>query len=80
MQQPDQYLEHPYLSASHPLLQNLHWLPVNRQILHKVAALCYTSLSGSGHQYLSDLTHVYSPTRSLRSFSGTRILSTPMSY
>ena len=25
-----------------PLLQNLHWLPVDRRILHKVAALCHT--------------------------------------
>ena len=52
-----------------PLLQNLHWLPVNRRILHKVAALCHTSLSGSGPQYLSDLTHVNTPARSLHSSS-----------
>ena len=44
-----------------PLLQNLHWLPVNRRTIHKVAALCHTSLSGSGPQYLSDLTYVYIP-------------------
>ena len=74
MQQPDQYLENPDLSTSH---QNLHWLPVNRRTLHKVAALCHSSLSGSGPQYLSDLTHVYTPTRSLRSSSDTRTLSTP---
>ena len=60
-----------------PLLQNLHWLPVNRRISHKVPALCYTSLSGSGLQYLSDLIHVYTPARSLRSSSDTHILSTP---
>ena len=60
-----------------PLLQNLQWLPVNRRILHKVAALCHSSLSGSGPQYLSDPTHVYTPARSLRSSSDTRILSTP---
>ena len=56
-----------------PLLQNLHCLPVNRRILNKVAALCHTSLSGSGPQYLSDLTHVHIPTRSLRFSSDTRI-------
>ena len=60
-----------------PLLQNLHWLPVNRRILHKVAALCHSSLSGSGPQYLSDLTHVYTPARSLRFSLDTHILSTP---
>ena len=60
-----------------PLLQNLHWLPVNRRTLHKVAALCHSSLSGSGPQYLSDLTHVYTPATSLHSSSDTGILSTP---
>ena len=60
-----------------PLLQNFHLLPLNRRTLHKVAVLCHTSLAGSGFQYLSDLTHVYTPARSLRSSSDTRILSTP---
>ena len=70
MQQPDQYFKH-----ISPLLQNLHhWLPVNKRILHKVAALCHTSLSGSGPQYLSDLIHVYTPARSLHSSSDSRIL------
>ena len=59
-----------------PLLQNLHWLPVNRRTLHKVAALCHSSLSGSGPQYSSDLTHAYTPARSLRSSADTSILST----
>ena len=42
-----------------------------------VVALCHTSLSGSGPQYLSGLTHVYTAARFLRSSSDTRILSTP---
>ena len=29
-----------------PLLQNLHWLPVHKGILHTVVALCHTTLSG----------------------------------
>ena len=74
MRQPDQYLEHPDLSTSH---HSSRTLPVNRRTLHKVAALCHFSLSGSGPQYLSDLTHVYTPARSLRSSSDTHILSTP---
>ena len=60
-----------------PLLQNLHCLPVNRRTIHKVAALFYSSLSGSGLQYVSDHTHFYTPARSLRSSSDIRILSTP---
>ena len=67
----------PRAEQTSPLIQNLHWLPVNRRTLHKVAALCHTSLSGSGPQYLSDLTHVYTPSRFSRSSSDTRILSTP---
>ena len=59
MQQPNQYLEHPDLSTFHHFLQNLHWLFVNKRILHKFAALCHTLLFGSGPQYLPDLTHVY---------------------
>ena len=60
-----------------PLFQNLHWLPVNSRTLHKVTALCHSSISGSGPQYLSDLTHVYTPATSLHSSSDTGILSTP---
>ena len=59
------------------LCYSSYLLPVNRRTLHKVAALCHSSLSGSGPQYLSDLTHVYTPSRSLHSSSDTRILSTP---
>ena len=47
------------------------------RILHKVAALCHTSLFGSGTQYLSDLTQVYTLARSLRFSSDTHILRTP---
>ena len=59
-----------------PLLHSLYWLPVHRRILHKVAALCNTSLSDSGPQYLSDHSHMYIAARSLHSSSDTRILST----
>ena len=46
-------------------------------IIFKVDAVCHTSTSGFGPQYLSDLTHVYTPARFLRSSSDTHILSTP---
>ena len=78
MRQRDQFLEHPDLSTSHHSSRTFtHWLPVNRRTLYKVAALCHSSLSGFDPQYLSHLTHVYTPDRSLRSSSDTRILSTP---
>ena len=56
-----------------PLLQNLQWLPVNRRTLDKVAALCYTSLSGFSLQYLSDFTHVYTHAKFLRSSLDTHL-------
>ena len=59
-----------------PLLQKLHWLPVYNRILYKISALCHNSPSGSGPQYLSDHSPVYTPARSLRSSSDTRITST----
>ena len=76
MRQPDQYLEHPDLSTSHHSSRTFTgYLSIGEP--YKIAALCHTSLSGSGPQYLSDLTHVYTPSRSLRSSSDTCILSTP---
>ena len=73
IRQPDQYLEHPDLSTSHHSSRTFTGCLSNSRTLHKVAALCHTSLSGSGPQYLSDLTHVYTPSRSLRSSSDTSI-------
>ena len=76
MRQPDQYLEHPDLSTSHHSSRTFTgYLSIGEsytRLLH-----CHSSLSGSGPQYLCDLTHAYTPARSLRSSSDTRILSTP---
>jgi hypothetical protein len=60
-----------------PLLQKLHWLPISCRIEHKISSLCYNSISGTGPQYLSDLTQVYTSSRCLRSSSDTRILKIP---
>ena len=60
-------LQKPRSEHISPLLQNLHWLPVNKRIVHTFASLCHTSLSGSDPQYLSDLTHVYTSSRSWHS-------------
>ena len=37
-----------------PLLRKLHWLPISCRTEHKISSLCYSSLSGTGPQYLSD--------------------------
>ena len=77
MRQPDQCLEHPDLNTSHHSSRTFTGYLSIGEPYTKVAALCHSSLSGSGPQYFSDLTHVYTPARSLRSSSDTRILSTP---
>ena len=48
-----------------PLLFDLHWLPISNRIQYKAPP------------YLSELLHFYSPSRSLRSASDTRIFRVP---
>ena len=47
----------------------LHWLPVKFRVVYKIAVLTFKCLNGLAPQYLSDLIHVYVPSRSLRSAS-----------
>ena len=57
-----------------PLLQQLHWLPISERIKYKTAYMCYNAITGSAPSYLSELQRLYSPSRSLRSSSDTRML------
>ena len=59
---------------STPVLEKLHWLPISERIKYKVACMCFSAISGSGPAYLSELLHVYTPSRTLRSSSDTRML------
>ena len=59
---------------STPLLEKLHWLPISERIKYKVACMCFSAINGSGPAYLSEMLHVYSPSRTLRSSSETRML------
>ena len=54
-----------------PLLQQRHWLPISERIKYKTP--CNT-ITGSAPSYLSELLHLYSPARCLRSSSDTRML------
>ena len=56
------------------LLEKLHWLPIAERIKYKVACMCFSAINGSGPAYLSDPLHVYTPCRTLRSSSNTRML------
>jgi len=74
--QPGQYLEHPDLSTSHHSTRTFTGCLYISEICTRYSALCHNSPSGSGPQYLSDHFPVYTPARSLRSSSDTRITST----
>ena len=59
---------------STPLLEKLHWLPISEHIKYKVTYMCCSAISGCGPAYLSELLHVYTPSRTVRSSSDTRML------
>ena len=67
----DLFSWHSVTTTQH-LLEKLHWLPISERIKYKVACMCF--ISGSGPAYLSELLHVYTPSRTLRSSSDTRML------
>ena len=60
-----------------PLLNQLHWLPVSQRIQYKVLSLCYKSVNNSAPAYLSNVLHIYTPSRSLRSASDPLCLRIP---
>ena len=59
---------------STPLLEKLHWLPISERIKYKVACMCFHAINGSGPTYLSELLHIYTPSRTRRSSSDSRVL------
>ena len=60
-----------------PLLTKLHWLPVEKRIIYKIATLSHRCLNGLAPSYLSELLTPYTPSRQLRSSSGTTRLIVP---
>ena len=56
-----------------PFLYDLYWLPISSRIQYKIALICFHIVSGTAPTYLSELLHLYSPSRSLRSAADTRI-------
>ena len=60
-----------------PLLFDLHWLPISSQIQYKIALTFFHIISGTASPYLSELLHLYSPPRYLRSASDTQIFRVP---
>ena len=64
-------------SHATPMLQSLHWLPIENRIVYKLSLLCYKSLNGLAPSYLANLLNVYTPSRQLRSSSDSHILQIP---
>ena len=60
-----------------PFLYDLHWLPISRRIQYKIALIYFHIVSGTAPLYLSELLHLHSPSRSLRSAADTRIFRVP---
>ena len=59
---------------STPLLKKLHWLPISERIKYNVACMCFHAINGSSPTYLSELLHIYTPSRTLRSSLDSRML------
>ena len=57
-------------------LRTFHWLPIQARIEYKLSTLRH-SFSDTAPAYLSDLLHVYSPSRQIRSASDSRTLRIP---
>ena len=52
-----------------PILRQLHWLPIQKRIRHKILSATYRSVHDNTPFYLSDLLRKYNPSRLLRSAS-----------
>ena len=50
-----------------PILEKLHWLPLEHRLNYKLLVMVFKSLHGFAPKYLCDLVKWYSPNRSLRS-------------
>jgi hypothetical protein len=59
-----------------PVLEELHWLPIEKRIEFKLLTLTYKCLHGEAPDYLSGLLQTYLPQRSLRS-SEQNLLTVP---
>ena len=48
-----------------PVLYELHWLPVTQRVQYKILTIVFKCLHGMAPRYLTELIHVYQPSRSL---------------
>ena len=57
-----------------PILQDLHWLPVEQRIEFKINLITFKIMNGLSPDYLCDLIQPYIPSRSLRSSSANLLM------
>ena len=57
-----------------PILNELHWLPINKRCQFKILFLTFKSLNGCAPEYLCDMLNVYMPNRSLGSTAFTSLV------
>ena len=56
---------------------SLHWLPIKQRIEYKLSLLCFKIISYQAPICLSELLHLYTPSRQLRSSTDTRVFRIP---
>ena len=56
------------------ILNELHWLPINKRCQFKILLLTFKSLNGCAPEYLCNMLNVYMPNRSLRSTAFTSLV------
>ena len=54
-------------SSTKPMLQKLHWLPINERIMYKTALISFKTITDNRPMYLKELLIHHSPSRQLRS-------------
>ena len=59
------------------MLHSLYWLPIEQRIEYKLSCLCFKIISHQAPIYLSELLHLYTPSRQLRSATDTRVFIIP---
>jgi len=65
------------LTPSQPLLQSLHWLPVQQRLVYKAALITYKVVTTSTPSYLSNLLTVHIPAGPTRRSSTRPLLTVP---
>ena len=58
-------------------LRELHWLPIEQRIKHKILLITHKALNGQAPEYIQELIKIKTPCRQLRSEQSGRLLCTP---